>query len=452
MTAYTARRLPVQPGPAGWNRLLPEPAPPRRLETDRTADVAVIGAGFAGLSAARRLGQIDPGLSVAVLEAGRIGEGPAGRNSGFMIDLPHDLASDNYAGTGAEADQRQTFLNRRAIRFAAEAAEELGLGAHVFDPCGKVNAAATPAGDRHNAAYAEHLAGLNEPHRRLDADAMAAMTGTGFYTSGVFTPGTVMLQPAAYIRALGQGVAAAGADVFEDSPVTRIARAGKGSGGGWRLETPGGAVTAARVILATNGHAESFGFFAGRLIHVFTYATITEPLPAGALGGEAKWGVTPADPMGTTVRRIEGPEGEPGGGRIVVRSRFTCNPGMTVGDGALARARRLHVRRFDERFPMLRGVGMAESWAGHLCLSWNGMPAHGEIDDGIFSAVCQNGLGTVKGTLAGISAAELACGVDSDTSRSLAAMPGPRRLPPEPLAAIGINATLRWKEWRAGRE
>ncbi len=101
---------------------------------------------------------------------------------------------------------------------------------------------------------------------------------------------------------------------------------------------------------------------------------------------------------------------------------------------------------------MLAGIGMDYRWAGHLCLSWNGVPAHGEIEKGLFSAVCQNGLGTTKGTLAGMSAAELATGNDSDITRALAAMDPPKRLPHEPLAWLGAKASLRWKEWRAGRE
>lgn len=438
-----ARRLPRQPGPAAWNRLLPDPPPPRVLEGNRTADVAIIGAGFAGLSAARRLTQLDPALSVAVLEAGRVGDGPAGRNSGFMIDLPHDLSSDSYAGSEAGADRSQTELNRRAIRFAREAAEDYGLGTDVLDPCGKINAAATPDGDAHNRAYADHLGRMKEGCDLLDAAEMRRITGTGYYSSGLYTPGTVMLQPAAYIRGLAQGLAGA-VDLFEDSPVTEIARRGTA----WRLAAPRGAIIAPRVILANNGHAESFGYFPRRLMHIFTYASMTAPLPEGALGGAGKWGVTPADPMGTTVRRIDGP----GGGRIVVRTRFTYNPSMEVSDAALARAGRLHDRKFAERFPMLRGIAMDYRWAGHLCLSWNGVPAHGEVEEGVFAAVCQNGLGTAKGTLAGLSAAELAAGRETDTTRAMLSCPAPRRLPPEPVAWLGASATLAWKERRAGRE
>ena len=83
----------------------------------------IIGGGFAGLSAARRLIQIDNKAKIAVLEACEIAEGPAGRNSGFMIDLPHNLASDDYVGS-LDKDREQTLINRSAIEFAKSASEE----------------------------------------------------------------------------------------------------------------------------------------------------------------------------------------------------------------------------------------------------------------------------------------------------------------------------------------
>ncbi|MEO0711382.1 MAG: FAD-dependent oxidoreductase, partial [Pseudomonadota bacterium] len=107
-------RLPCDPGPAGWNRLLPGAAPPVPLEGRITADWLVIGAGFAGIAAAHRLSKKAPGDRIVVLDAVRVGDGPAGRNSGFMIDLPHDLTSDDYGGA-LDADLAQTRDNRRGI-------------------------------------------------------------------------------------------------------------------------------------------------------------------------------------------------------------------------------------------------------------------------------------------------------------------------------------------------
>ena len=96
---------------------------PRRaaLAGGQGADVCIVGAGFAGLSAARRLRQIAPDCHIVILDAGRVAEGGAGRNSGFMIDLPHELTSSDYAGAGPSRDRELTRLNRHAIDFAAAA-------------------------------------------------------------------------------------------------------------------------------------------------------------------------------------------------------------------------------------------------------------------------------------------------------------------------------------------
>ena len=141
MTAHHARRVPVHKGPAAWSSILPGQPAPVPLAENITADVAVVGAGFAGLSAARRLLQLDPTLKVVVLEAGRVAEGASGRNSGFMIDLPHDLASDDYAGSGD--DRAVIDLNRQAIGFALSAAEEYAIPRDFVDPVGKVNGASS---------------------------------------------------------------------------------------------------------------------------------------------------------------------------------------------------------------------------------------------------------------------------------------------------------------------
>ncbi|MEM7195098.1 MAG: FAD-binding oxidoreductase [Pseudomonadota bacterium] len=440
---FKARRLPVHPGTAAWNAILAPQAPPTILRETVYADVAIIGAGFAGLSAARRLHQLQSDLNLVVLEACRIAEGPAGRNSGFMIDLPHDLSSDSYAGTGMSKDKAETELNRKAIGFAQTLSDELELSSTVFDRSGKINAAATPEGDQHNREYSAHLLKMGEPFEMLDARQMSEISGISHYISGLYTPGTALLQPAAYIRAIAASVAQTAA-IYEQSPVVTMSR----HQGKWKLETSEGMVVCEKIILAVNGHVESFGFFRKRLLHVFTYASMTEPLADEVLGGRPSWGVTPADPMGTTVRRIDGE----GGNRIIIRSRFTCNPDMTASDQAVQNAGVMHDVKFAQRFPMLKGVKMEYRWGGHLCLSLNSVPAHGEVEEGVFSAACQNGLGVAKGTLSGISAAELLLGHSSDITETMTAMPAPSRLPPKWITWLGANTKLRWKEARAGRE
>ncbi|MDP0926997.1 FAD-binding oxidoreductase [Paracoccus onubensis] len=446
MSARRARRLPLHRGPAAWSAILPGQPAPVSLAGRLTVDFAVIGAGFAGLSAARRLRQLNPQARIAVLDAGRLAEGASGRNSGFMIDLPHDLSSKDYSGSGD--DHTVIRLNRQAISFAREAIEEYGIDPAFFDPCGKVNGAVSGKADAHNRSYAAHLEKLGESARMLDDEEMFRLTGSRHYRSGLFTPGTVLIQPAGYIRGFGAGLRREGVSVFENSPVVQIGRTGPD----WCLHTPNGQITAAKLILANNGHLESFGFARGRLMHVFLFASMTPDLDSDALarlGGAARWGITPSDPMGTTMRRIDGPQG---GNRIITRTCALFEPGMQVSATAVSRAAEIHRRKFLDRYPQLHDIGTEYQWAGHLCLSRNGVSVMRELEPGLFSACCQNGLGTTRGTLTGIGAAELASGHESEITRHFIAEAEPTRLPPEPLARIGANVYLKWREWLAAKE
>ena len=445
--AHSARRLPSLAGPAAWDAILESRPPYPRLEGRKVADFAIVGAGFAGLSAARRLKQLDPGATVAVLDAGRIAQGSAGRNSGFMIDLPHELTSDDYAGDSAASDRKIIDLNRRAIEFGAEAVAEYGISRDYFRRDGKINGAASGRAHDQNITYAAHLSAIGEASELLDAQAMHALTGSRHYRSGLYTPGTVMLQPAGYIRGLAAGLSNHVA-IFEDSPVLELIRLDQG----WSLRTAAGRVDAGAVLLANNGHLESFGFARGRLMHVFLFACMTEELSKDTLdrlGGEDNWGVTPSDPMGTTLRRIATAQG---GNRIVTRTMSRFLPDMATTDGDMRRATRMMRQKFDDRFPQLASVKMDYAWAGHLCLSRNGVSVARQLDRGLYAACVQNGLGTVRGTLTGIAAAEAALGTESAVSRHFADQPDPPRLPPAPLAKLGANLFIRWKEWRAHNE
>lgn len=220
---------------------------------------------------------------------------------------------------------------------------------------------------------------------------------------------------------------------------------------GWVAKTPEGSVSAGKVILAVNGLIEHFGFYSGRLMHLLLFASMTRaltPQESKQLGGESHWGLTPADPLGTTVRRISGT----GGDRIVIRNRASYDPGLIASAREMAAVARTHQQSFLERFPMLKQVTMQHCWSGRLCLSLNNVQAWGELDEGLFSACCQNGLGAAKGTVAGIIAAEQATGSKQTLMPDYVPDEQPKRLPPQPLMRVGANAVLRWKEYRAGRE
>ena len=440
-------KLPVDSGLSGWNEVLTEPASPNILENNINTDWLVIGAGFAGLSAAHRLYQLNAGDRIVLIDACRVGEGPAGRNSGFMIDLPHDLSSDDYSGA-AQSDKDEININRAAINFARTMAHEYQLGDDVFNECGKINVAATSKGAQHLHNYEKHLSALNEPCSKLSHSQMSDLTGSDYYKCGLFTPGAVILQPAAYVRGIADNLSKR-INLYENTPALAISK----NKNLYTVQTPKGNITTDKIILAINGHIESFGFFKNRLMHIILYASMTDNLTDSqqqSLKGELSWNLVPADPLGTTLRRINGTKF--GGNRIVVRNYATYNPSMEISSSQLQAVVKKHNQSFVDRFPMLKGVSMEYQWSGRLCLSRNNAPAFGEIEEGIFSAACQNGLGATKGTLSGMLAAELAAKSDSNLLQHYLNLNTPSRLPPEPFMSIGAKSILKIKQLKAGKE
>lgn len=447
MSRHVVRRLPSDAGTSGWTAISSRRFPVRRLESNIVADWLIVGAGFAGLSAARRLAQMRPDDRIAVVDALEVAQGAAGANSGYMIDVPHNLSSGDYSVGDDTATSIEIEQNRLAIVFAADAAEEYGMPAETFDPSGKINAAASERGLKLNEAFRDSLQQIGEKHEQLDAAQMREITGSNYYLGGVYTPGAVMIQPADYIRRLAQGVGGK-VSLFENSPVLELYR----DGDDWQAVSERGAVRAPKAILGVNGHIESFGHFRGRLMQIFTYASMTEAFAPEQFGpcatGADRWALLPADPMGATVRKISAG----GQSRLLIRTRFTYNPNIRVSNDRVTKIAAQQRRSLDARFPELGAVPLEFSWAGAVCLSRNHVPAFGEIEPGLYSACCDNGLGTTKSTLAGMMAADLATGTASEHLEQYRNQPEPSRLPPEPLAWLGINSVIRSKELHAGPE
>ncbi len=445
-------KLPQNPGDTGWKEILPKRKVNPKLSDNINSDYLIIGGGFAGLSAARRINQINKDAKIALLEACEIGEGPAGRNSGFMIDLPHNLASDDYLGS-LEKDREQTLINRSAIEFAKDASQEYEMPSEAIQLVGKTNAAASEKGMKFNTEYAKHLDKTSESYKMLDAQEMKDLTGIDYYINGLWTPGTAMLQPALYIQSLADGISKnSNVTIYENSPVISLEDEGRDDGQKvWKAKTNLGSISSPKIILAVNGIVERFGYFQNRLMTIFTYSSLTKKLTSdesNMLGGSNEWGLTSADAMGSSVRRISGM----GGNRILVRNRWSYNPSMEASDSFMNSAANSHNESFKARFPMLEKVSMEYSWGGRLCLSLNNVFAQGEVDEGIYSACCQNGLGTAKGTAIGIIAAEKITGTINSLVPDFVDEEAPKKLMPKPFMWLGVNGYMRWKELIAGKE
>ena len=158
--------LPRNDAGNGWSRILPPRAPRAPLTGTKRADWVVVGAGYAGLAAARRLAENAPNDRIIVLfEALEAGENASGRNSGFGIDLPHVVGSAQDDLSVAHAHLR---LSRTALKYLEEIVEGHAIACD-WSRAGKYHAAVSPRGEAEMLApFIEMLKTLDEPHRILD--------------------------------------------------------------------------------------------------------------------------------------------------------------------------------------------------------------------------------------------------------------------------------------------
>jgi glycine/D-amino acid oxidase-like deaminating enzyme len=418
--------LPRDEQTCGWIASLPPLAPARRLRTNETADAVVIGAGFTGLAAARQLARHRPDWRVVILEARRAGSGASGRNSGFVVDLPHFNPSREV-----EQNRRLLRLSREGWRLLREQVRGRAIECGWTEN-GRLHAAAGDLGQRALDQFVSVLTAIGEPFAWLEREGVAAITGTAYYRAAVRTTGGATMQPGALMRGLVASLPE-NVELFEESAVRSIGRRG------WFEIVAGeGALRAPRLLLATNGYTPGLGFLKRQLFPLLTFGSLTRVLTAeeqSRLGGERAWGVVSEVQMGTTVRRT--PEQ-----RILIRNTVHYTRRLQVERGQREQIRVEHERALGLRFPMLGRIPFEYTWSGVMGVSFNGMPYFGRLEDGLFAAAGFNGVGVALGTVCGTLLADLVTGADSPLLDDARALPRPSWIPPEPLLGVGVRATL----------
>lgn len=424
--------FPSYPDVCGWNAMLPPRAPNAAATGTISAKYAIVGAGFTGLAAARRLNELDPGAEIVVLEATTVGEGSSARNSGFLT----------RADIAGSADPSAVDLNILRNRYVTEGFDWLlALISQYGIDCGlqqtgRIKAAATSGGEGAVHDLLKIVEALDIPHVLLDANALQDRIGTRYYRLGLYTEVGHLVQPAALIRGLADALPP-GVRLFEQSPVLALRMQGT-----WHLETADARITADTVIMAANSSIKSFGYLRDRLVTIYTYAAITQPLrPAdnAKLGTMPAWGLLPAHRLGTTLRRV-------GADRLLVRSLYAYERGISP-----AYARSELLARFRRRYPVLAHIDFDHAWGGTTALTMNGSPFWGKVDDRLYASAGCNGSGIVKGTVLGKRLAEHILGRDVEREL-LAAYGNANWIAPEPFRTLGFKVVSAVERRRAGLE
>ena len=412
----------------GWYAILPEPAPANRLKGQQTADWVVVGAGVTGLAAARRLAELAPEARIILLDEYRVGYGASGRNSGFIIDTPH------------LTEQLGVDANRRISRLVVAGLAELeGLvRKHAIDcewsPRGHLTAVVDSRKEQRLHDLCRTLDASDEAYEWLEGDALADVVGTHHYHAAVNTPRTVLINPAALCRGLGETLPD-NVEVCEESPVLRVE-----PGSPARIACAEGSINTANVLLTTNAFITKLGFLKGKVFPLIACASLSRPLneeEQAAMTGAPDWGIT----GGATVRRTLS-------NRMLARHGSFYTGDFRLSEDMRKTLHASHVRGLRERFPMLDKLDFETTWAGVFCMTRNWASVFGRLEPGVFASLGYAGIGVPRGTISGKLLAEFALGADSDLIRDVQALSGPKPLPPEPFLGLGVKARLRWYHWR----
>jgi glycine/D-amino acid oxidase-like deaminating enzyme len=425
-----------------------EPAPP--LAGEREADVVVVGGGFTGLWAAWYLRQLEPQARVVLLEGDEhCGRGPSGRNGGFCNVMWFSLA--NMRGRwGDEAALAVANASSEAVAAVEEFCKGQGVDAW-FHRGGylQVSAAAAQDGIWSEAVDACQALGATDAVQLLSPEQVAARCASPAFRGGAFYPDAASIQPARLALGLRERLLAAGAEIYERSPVREM----RSTPGGVEARTGAGTVRAGAAVVAIGGAARSRrGPLHNRLTITSSHIVLTEPVPdlleeIGWTGGEC---ITDCRTMLHYFRTT--PDGRIafglGGGQISMGGRLRGRVELDPAVVALA-SERLHAY-----FPGAKGRRLTHAWGGPIDVSPTHLPVIMPLADGrTFTAAGYTGNGVGPSNMVGRALASLALDRRDAHSRLPIVDPSPQRVPPEPFHWLGgtaIRAGIMSKERAEG--
>lgn len=413
-----------------------EPAPKTgRLDGAMTVDVAIVGAGFTGLTAALHLA--GRGASLAVLEAGILGAGASGLNAGFVV--PNFAKADpatvlkrlgekrgeallQLVGGGAE----RVFRTARDHAIACDAAQT-----------GWLQAAHCDDADATAQARADQWRALGQPVEHMDGAAIGALIGFGDYCGGFFDRSGGTIHPLSYLRGLARVALDKGATIFENTMASGIARAGRH----WELSCSGGVIRAEQVFLCTNAVGEGVGQRLSKsVVPLAVYQIATEPLAAEIVRRVAPHRMPMSDMRANLFTcRLDRDDRLISGGMAIVPI------------GAHQRMARSIVARLARNLALSSVPKVDYVWRGVAAITPDFLPHLFQFGPGLIGAIGCNGRGIAMTAALGEVLADAAGGTD------LANLPVPvadgRGIPFHALAGLAASAGYAqalWQDWRAG--
>jgi len=412
----------------------------KTLQSNDDSEWLIIGAGYTGLSAARKLGQLYPSQKIIIVDAQFAGEGASSRNSGYLVDT---TLNDGFT-SNKELDnyKKKADIYDLGIKVVKKFINEYQVDCD-WNECGKYFASSKIEDEKILRNFSNTLSKLGFEHNLLLNNELSKRLGTNFYNIALHTKGGVLLHPGKLVRAMID-VLPKNVCLYENSSLLN-----------WNktkdiisCEFKNGKIKTKKIIFATNGFLKSLGIKSNYNFPITLTASMTRILTNEefkSIGEPNEWGVLPVRPMGATIRMTKDR-------RILIRNTAEIHNPFKMSNSNLEKrsiSQKIGIRK---RFPQLPDNIIQSSWSGIVSRSRNSSQIFEKIDNNVFAAGCYNGSGIGVGTLFGEQIAIKASEDNTNEIETIEARNKPTWLPPQPFLNLGVKTRLIYERLRARSE
>jgi len=410
------------------------------LSSDLSCEWVVVGAGYTGLSAARKLGQLYPNQKIFLVDAQLAGEGASSRNSGYLVD---STLNDGFS-SNKELDnyKKKADIYKLGIESVERFIKEYQVDCD-WNECGKYFASSNLKDKKILENFSETLSKLGFEHNLLSNKELKRRLGTNFYNIALYTKGGILLHPGKLVRAMIDTLPE-NVNLYENSSLLD-----------WKKKNDevickfkNGSIKTKKIIFATNGFLKSLGIKSNYNFPITLTASMTRTLTDEefkTIGKPKEWGVLPVRPMGATIRMTKDK-------RILIRNTAEIYNPYQMSQSELNKRSLKQKIGIKKRFPQLPDDIIQSSWSGIVSRTRNSSQIFEKIDKNIFVAGCYNGSGIGVGTLFGEQIAIKASNENTNEIETIEARNKPTWLPPDPILSLGVRARLIYERFRAKSE
>ena len=394
----------------------------------------IVGAGYTGLSAARKLAELHPTQNIILVDAQLAGEGASGRNSGYLVDT---TLNDGFTSNkDLENYKKKTNIYDLGIKTVKNFIKKHQVDCD-WNESGKFFASSNMKDIKILKNFSNLLSKLKFENYLLNKKELSQRLGTDFYNTAIFTEGGVLLHPGKLVRSMID-VLPKNVTLFENSSLIN-----------WKkkkdiilCEFKNGIIKTKKIIFATNGFLKSLGIKSNYNFPITLTASMTRPLTDTefkSIGEPKEWGVLPVRPMGATVRMTKDR-------KLLIRNTAEIHNPYQMSKLDLVKRSIKQKIGIKKRFPSLPKDIIQTSWSGVVSRSRNSSQIFEEIEKNIFVAGCYNGSGIGVGSLFGEQIAIKASGKHTNEIKAIELRNKPTLLPPEPFLSLGVRLRLFYEK------